>query len=71
MLKLTADEMKAAFESTPPVLGVEDLANLLRLKTRTIYEWVARQHLDGTYCKRGKFLFFWRDRVIAKLFNGP
>ncbi len=70
MPKLTQDEINSTFGSARGILQTHELAELLGLKVRTIYEWVARDYLEGTYQTRGKYHFFWRDRVIKKLFNG-
>jgi hypothetical protein len=75
--RLSADEIKQAFASGkgseyPVVLTVLELKNLLCLRSvKTIYDWVSKGYLDDTYRKRGKYLFFWRDRVINALFNSP
>lgn len=74
-IKLKLDEIKAAFsgqdgERFPPILSTQDVAFLLRRKPKTIDDWVSKKHLDGTFRKRGKHRFFWRDRVIERLFNG-
>jgi excisionase family DNA binding protein len=54
-----------------PILSVSDLAELLRLSPKTIYEWIAKGRLDGAFRKRGKHHLIWRDRAIDLLFNGP
>jgi hypothetical protein len=74
-IKLKPDEIKAAFsgpdgERFPPILSTQEVATLLRRTVKTIDDWVSKKHLDGTFRKRGKHRFFWRDRVIDKLFNG-
>ena len=57
--------------SLPPILTVEQLAGLLQISKKTLYEWIAKGRFDGTYRKRGKHILVWRDRVIDLLFNGP
>ena len=71
-------EISAAFSSEelrrefPAILDVPQVARLLALRSsKTIYFWVARGRFDGTFRKRGKYLRFWRDRVIDRFFNGP
>ena len=57
--------------SFPPILTVEQLACLLQISTKTLYEWIAKGRLDGAFRKRGKHILVWRDRAIDLLFNGP
>lgn len=54
-----------------PVLTPNQLAELLGLSVKTIYEWIAKGRLDGAYRNRGKHNLIWRDRAIAIIFNGP
>lgn len=51
-------------ESLPPILTLEDVAAYFDRKPNTIYEWKAKGLLDNACRKRGKHLFFWRDKVI-------
>ncbi len=60
----------AAGDAVPIILSPAQLANLLSLSCKTIYEWIARGHLDGAFRKRGKHILLWRNRVIEILFNG-
>lgn len=74
--KLSSTEIAQAFAegsgtSFPPILKVEQLASLLQISTKTLYEWIAKGRLDGTFRKRGKHILVWRDRIIDLLFNGP
>lgn len=74
--KLSTAEIAQAFaegggESFPPILKTEQLASLLQISSKTLYEWIAKGRLDGAFRKRGKHILFWRDRVIQLLFNGP
>ena len=77
MRRLSAEEIKQAFAfgkglEYPVVLTVRELKSLLCLRSvKTVYEWVSKGYLDNTYRKRGKSYFFWRDRVINAVFNGP
>ncbi len=57
-------------ERYPPILSVAQVAGLLGLSVKTIYEWSQKGRLDGTYRKRGKHLLFWRDKLINLIFNG-
>ena len=74
--KLSSTEITQAFAEGSgaqcrPILTVKQLAELLQLSTKTIYEWIAKGRLDGAFRKRGKHHLIWRDRVINILFNGP
>jgi excisionase family DNA binding protein len=69
---LSDDEIRAAVSAaTPPILTPAQLAALLGLSRKTIYEWIARGRLDGAFRKRGKHNLIWRDRALKVLFNGP
>lgn len=69
---LSDDEIRAAIPTdTPPILSPQQLAVLLGLSVKTIYEWIARGRLDGAFRKRGKHNLIWRDRAFKILFNGP
>ena len=72
---LQSDEIAAAFQGPagsqfPVILNPAQLADLLGLSVKTVYEWIARGRLDGAFRKRGKHVLIWRDRVIDILFNG-
>jgi excisionase family DNA binding protein len=72
---LRKEEIERAFsaelDSHPgPILSPAQLAAMLGISLKTIYEWIARGRLDGTFRKRGKHIRFWRDRVVALYFNG-
>ena len=77
--KLSKPEIQQAFAADaegagtqfPPILNIDQLASLLQLSTKTVYEWVAKGRLDGSIRRRGKHLLIWRDRAIDILFNGP
>jgi excisionase family DNA binding protein len=74
--KLTDSQIRHAFAEglagqTPVVLSPCQLGKLLGIKTKTIYEWIARGRLDGAFRKRGKHVLIWRDRAIDLIFNGP
>ena len=75
-IQLKPSEIKAAFDAAEmrrlfgPILDVSAMMLLLRLSRRTLYFWIAQGRLDGTFRKRGKHHFFWRDRVIDRIFNG-
>lgn len=74
--KLSATEISQAFAegngaSFPPILTAEQLAALLQISTKTLYEWIAKGRLDGAFRKRGKHILVWRDRALDIVFNGP
>jgi len=72
---LSSDEIARAFqgpaaEQFPVILSPKQLAHLLGLSPKTIYEWIARGRLEGAFRKRGKHVLIWRDRAIDSLING-
>jgi hypothetical protein len=72
---LTKDEISHAFAgadgvTVPVILSPAKLAALLQMSPKTIYEWIARGYLDGTFRKRGKHILIWRDRAIKVIFDG-
>ena len=74
--KLNSDEIKAAFsgpngDSVPPILSPNQLANVMGLSVKTVYEWIGKGRLNGAFRKRGKHVLIWRDRAIDLFFNGP
>jgi excisionase family DNA binding protein len=73
---LTKAEIQRAFAGgsmaqNPVILSPTQLAKLLGLSPKTIYEWQAKGRLDGTFRKRGKHILIWRDRALDRIFNGP
>lgn len=73
--KLTLEEISRAVSTSqgpvlPPVISPRQLAKFLGLSPKTIYEWIAKGRLDGSFRKRGKHILIWRDRAIALVFNG-
>ena len=73
--KLSKPEIQQAFAKGtgaefPPILSVVQLAALLQISAKTVYEWIGKGRLDGAFRKRGKHNLIWRDRVIDLLFNG-
>lgn len=74
--KLAKPEIQQAFADgigaqSPPILNVVQLAALLQISPKTVYEWIAKGRLDGAFRKRGKHHLIWRDRALDLLFNGP
>ena len=73
---LSRADLDAAFasgpgEQVPIILSPQQLAALVGLSPKTIYEWIAKGRLDGAFRKRGKHCLIWRDRALQLLFNGP
>lgn len=74
-LKLTKAELVAAFSDPhwsgqfPPVLSVDQAAQLLQVPRATIYEWSSRGLLKGCGRRVGKYLRLFRDRLLIRIFN--
>jgi len=74
-LKLSKDEIQRTFANGPAaqipvIISPSQLANLLGKSVKTIYDWISKGRLDGAFRKRGRHIFFWRDRAIEILMNG-
>lgn len=74
-LKLTPAELAAPFMDSPwgkkfpPVLTVDEAAELLRVPKNTIYDWSSRGMLRGCARRVGKHLRIFRGRLLQKIFN--
>jgi excisionase family DNA binding protein len=73
---LTEVELNQAFagavgERYGPILSPTQLAELLNLSPKTIYEWLSRGRLQGAVRKRGKHVLVLRDRALQILMSGP
>lgn len=74
-LDLTAKEIATAFSDPhwaarfPPILSVDQVAELAQVPKQTIYDWRSRGLLSGCCRKIGKHLRFFRDRLIHRLFD--
>lgn len=74
-LKLSDQEIAAPFlipeigKEYPPILTVDQVATLLQIPKATVYDWSSRGRFRGCSRRLGKRLRFWRDRLIAELFN--
>ena len=74
-LKLTDSEVAAAFsdsqwaEKYPPVLTIEQAAELLQMPVATVRDWRSRGLLGTCSRRLGKRVRFYRDRLIKKVFN--
>jgi excisionase family DNA binding protein len=72
---LTRGDIEQAFAAAdesrfPIIMSPAQLANLLGLSVKTIYEWISHGRLDGAFRKRGKHCLIWRDRALEIIFNG-
>lgn len=74
-LNLTDKEISRAFsdpvwaEKFPPLLSVDQAAELASVPKATIYSWSSSKRLKGVATKVGKHLRIFRDRFIKRLFN--
>jgi hypothetical protein len=74
-LKLTKGEIAAAYAAPqwadryPPVLSVEQAAQLLQVSKATIYDGNSRGLLARTGRKVGKHCRFFRDRLLHRVLN--
>jgi excisionase family DNA binding protein len=73
---ISKEEIRQAFvgptaDAAPPILSPSQLAALLNLSVKTVYQWITEGRLDGSFRKRGKHVLIWRDRALHLLFNGP
>ena len=73
--KLTANEIQQSFRDSdweqrfPPILNVEQAAELAGVPKKTIYEWSSRGVLKGCANRFGRRLRILRDRFIQLLFE--
>lgn len=72
--RVTSDEVNALFDNWaadkwPPVLTVDQAAELLHVSKSTLYEWHSRGRLRGCCRRRGKNLRFLRNRLIQTFFS--
>jgi predicted DNA-binding transcriptional regulator AlpA len=73
---ITDSEIAQAFsivgvKQPPVILSPKQLADLLGLSVKTIYDWLAKDRLLNSSRRRGKHVFIFRDRAIKELFCGP
>jgi excisionase family DNA binding protein len=74
-LKVTPQELANAFADPawagkfPPLLDVDQAAELMRVSKLTIYDWSSRGLLRGCGRKVGKRLRFFRDRLLVRALN--
>lgn len=74
-LDLTAKDLANTFadrqwaEKYPPVLTIDQAAELVQFPKGTLYDWSSRGLLKGCCRKVGKHLRFFRDRLLLQIFN--
>lgn len=74
-LQLTDKEITQMFpegiyaDRFPPIMSLEEAADLLQVPKDTLRDWRSRGLLSGCCRKIGKHLRFFRDRLIKKVFN--
>jgi excisionase family DNA binding protein len=74
-LKLTDAEIQRAFadsrwaDSFPPILTVDQVAELLSVPRATVYDWSSRGLLSACSRRVGKHLRFFRNRLLQQVFN--
>ncbi len=74
--ELTLREANALFEGSawsekfPPLLSVEQVAELLQVPKSTVYCWSSQGLLDPCKCRVGKHLRLQRDRFVQLVSEG-
>ena len=70
-MNLTQEELRRAFGDGeyPPILTVEQAAELAQVSVKTVYDWSSRGLLQECAVRRGKRLRLWRDKFVAFLFE--
>lgn len=53
----------------PPVLTLEQAANLVQLPVETLRSWRSRGVLNGCSCRVGKHVRILRDRFLTQIFS--
>jgi excisionase family DNA binding protein len=66
-----AEAFAKAGQADRLVISPEELAAIVGVTKKTIYLWIAKGRLDGSFTKVGKHILIWRDKAIDILFNGP
>ena len=75
-IPLTAKEVAAAFsdplfaDKFPPILSVDQAAQLLQVPKGTIYDWSSRGRLENCSFPAGRYLRILARSLGLKLFNG-
>jgi predicted DNA-binding transcriptional regulator AlpA len=62
---------KAREQADRPFVSPKQLGQIIGVSRKTVYAWIAKGRLDGSFRKRGKHLLIWRDKAIDLVLNGP
>jgi excisionase family DNA binding protein len=71
--KLTREVVNQLFADSywasrfPPILSVDQAAELLQVPKQTIYDWSSRGLLEGCKLRVGKHLRLLRDQLVHKI----
>lgn len=74
-LSLTSREISAPFqegvyaEKYPPILTIDQAAELLQIPVGTLRDWRSRGLLGNCCARIGKHIRFYRDRLIKTVFD--
>ena len=74
-INLQLDEIATSFATEPwasrypPLLTIEQLADLFQVSKRTAYQWIAEGLFDGAISKSGTHRRVFRDRAVQLLFG--
>ena len=74
-LRISKEEITASFaagnwgDRFPPILTVDQAAELLHVPKATLYAWRSQGRLKGCSQKLGKHLRFFRDRLVQSTLN--
>jgi hypothetical protein len=74
-LKLTDKEISSAFADPaqasrfPPVMTLDQAAELLQVPVQTLYQWRSRDLLGKCSRRVGKRVLVFRDRLLQQVFN--
>jgi hypothetical protein len=74
-LRLSPEEIAAAFaeeavrDRFPPILRIDQFAELFQVSVRTAKEWLGRGDFNGATTRIGKHRRIWRDRAVQIAFS--
>jgi len=74
-LELSHNEISRAFSHEywarrfPPLMSVDQAAALLQVPIGTVYQWRSRGLLNGCSTRVGRYVRFFRDRLVHKVMN--
>lgn len=58
-------------KSLKPICSASELAELLHLSVKTIYDWIAAGRFEHCRRKRGKHWLIITECALFEIFNGP